>query len=244
MTHYASKVVSAPLVSLVSITGGGTPSKQVPEYYTGNIPWVTPKDMKSWLIDDAEDHITEEAITSSSTTLIDPNAVLVCIRSGVLAHTLPVAINRVPVTLNQDMKAFRCSEQLHPSYLARFLKWYSPRLLQTVRGTTAHNLSMDVVKQIEIPLPPLSEQKRIADILDKADAIRRKRQEAIGSFDDLSDSLFSQVARVADVEPRSISDLLESEVLIVHKDGNYGGSYPRKHEFGAVGIPFLSAKHV
>ena len=188
-----SEIESGPLDSLVTITGGGTPSKRIPEYYMGDIPWVTPKDMKSWFIDDAEDHITRDAISSSSTTLIAPDSVLVCIRSGVLAHTLPVAINRVPVTLNQDMKAFRCSDRLHPPYLARFLKWYSPQLLRTVRGTTAHNLSMDVVKRIEIPLPPLSEQRRIADILDKADAVRRKRREALSLASKVSVSFFCEM---------------------------------------------------
>lgn len=193
MTFNGRAIRTAPLGSLVSITGGGTPSKRVPDYFTGFIPWVTPKDMKSWFIDDAEDHITDKAISNSSASLIEPGAVLICIRSGVLAHTLPVAINRVVVALNQDMKALRCKEGLHAPYLARYLKWYSPRLLRTVRGTTAHNLSMDVIRQIEVPLPPLSDQKRIADILDKADAIRRKRREALKRLSDLIDSRFLTV---------------------------------------------------
>lgn len=177
MTIKGVPTQTAPLDTLVSITGGGTPSKLIPEYFGGPIPWVTPKDMKNWYITDSEDHITEEAIAASSTKLIAPSAVLVVIRSGVLAHSLPIAINKVPVTLNQDMKALRCGPELHPEYLARFLQWYAPRLLHSVRGTTAHNLATDILKSVEIPLLPLSEQKRIAAILDQADAIRRKRRE-------------------------------------------------------------------
>lgn len=233
---------TAPLDSLVAISGGGTPSKRVPEYYAGDIPWVTPKDMKSWFIDDAQDHITEKAISESSTNLVEPGAVLVCIRSGVLAHTLPVAINRVAVALNQDMKAFRCADGLHAPYLARFLKWYSPKLLRTVRGTTAHNLSMDVVKRLEIPLPPLSEQKRIADILDKADGIRRKRQAARAIIDEITHAAF--LAMVGPSAPNySTWPVRELEQLASDEKGSMRtgpfGSDLRHSEFVDDGVAVL-----
>ena len=167
------KLLMESLGSLVTFSGGGTPSKSVPRYFTGKIPWVTPKDMRSWYIDDSQDHITEEAVAASSTNFVEPGAVLICVRSGVLAHRLPVAINRVRVTLNQDMKALRCGPKLCAGYLARYLKWYEGRLLTSVRGTTAHNLSTDVIKAIEIPLPTLAEQHRIANILDQTTPMGR-----------------------------------------------------------------------
>ena len=83
-----------------SIFGGGTPSKSHPEYFTGTIPWVSPKDMKSTVIRDSIDHITEEAIANSTTNLVPVNSVLMVIRSGILKHSLPVAINSIPVTIN------------------------------------------------------------------------------------------------------------------------------------------------
>jgi len=183
----------APLETLITIEGGGTPSKARPEFYKGAIPWVTPKDMKSWEIFDSQDHITAEAIEESTTKLIPVGAVLVVIRSGVLKHSLPIAINRVPVTLNQDMKALRCGKDLHPEYLARVLQAFSPRLLQTVRGTTADNISTDVLRRLEIPVPPLHEQRRIAEILDKADALRAKRRKTIGMLDELASSTFTEM---------------------------------------------------
>jgi type I restriction enzyme, S subunit len=178
------------LNSVVTIEGGGTPSKARPEFFTGSTPWVTPKDMKCWEIHAAEDYITEEAIRESSTRLIPAGAVLVVIRSGVLKHSLPIAINRVAVTLNQDMKALRCGSQLHPEYLARALQAFAPRLLQTVRGTTADNISTDVLRRLEIPLPPLAEQRRIAEVLDKADAIRAKRRMVTARLDGLLQAVF------------------------------------------------------
>ena len=186
-----SKAVTfAPIGSLVTITGGGTPSKSRAEYYQGTIPWVTPKDMKSWEITDAEDHITQEAITNSATKLIQPHHVLVVIRSGILKRVLPVAINHVPVAINQDMKALRCEPSLHPDYLARALQWSAPRILGTVRATTADNIPLDVIRRLTIPVPSLDDQRRIAAILDQADAVRRKRQQAIQLTDDLLRSAF------------------------------------------------------
>ena len=95
-----------PLTAVCSrIYGGGTPSKSHPEYFEGSIPWVSPKDMKSDVITDSIDHITKEAIANSTTNLVPKGSVLMVIRSGILKHDLPVSINAVPVTINQDMNA-------------------------------------------------------------------------------------------------------------------------------------------
>ncbi len=86
--------------------GGGTPSKANPRFWTGGkIPWVSPKDMKSDLITDAKDHITVEAVAQSATNLVEEGSILIVVRSGILQHTLPVAVTQRQVTLNQDLKA-------------------------------------------------------------------------------------------------------------------------------------------
>ncbi len=189
------KYTAVPLDDIVTIVGGGTPSTNRPEYFSGHIPWVSPKDMKSWDIVDSLDHVTEEAIANSSTTLIDRDAVLVVTRSGVLKHTFPVAINRVPVTLNQDMKALICSEPVTPDYLGRALQALSHKLLQTVRGTTADNISTDVLRALEIPLPTLAQQRNIAETLAQADRLRRARRYALALNDDFLLAAFQELFR-------------------------------------------------
>lgn len=161
-----------------------------PSYYDGAIPWVTPKDMKSWYIDDAQITITESGLENSATRLAPTHSVLIVVRSGVLKHTVPVGINRLPVAINQDMKALICQSSVDPSYLARFIKWRSGEILQWVRATTADNFPIDSLKRLCIPLPPIAEQRKIVQVLDSADALRAKRRAAIALLDDLAQSIF------------------------------------------------------
>jgi hypothetical protein len=73
--------------------GGGTPSKANPRFWTGGeIPRVSPKDMKFDVITDAQDHITEDAVAQSATNLVEEGSILIVVRSGILQHTLPVAV--------------------------------------------------------------------------------------------------------------------------------------------------------
>jgi type I restriction enzyme S subunit len=86
--------------------GGGTPSKSNPSFWVKDgLPWVSPKDMKRLLIDDAEDHISEAAVRASTTNVIPKDSILVVTRSGILSHSLPVAKAARSVAINQDMKA-------------------------------------------------------------------------------------------------------------------------------------------
>lgn len=88
-----------------TITSGGTPSKANPGYWKGDIPWVSPKDMKTDVILDAEDHISPQAVEKSATRRVPKGTVLCVVRSGILQHTLPVAITGREVCFNQDINA-------------------------------------------------------------------------------------------------------------------------------------------
>lgn len=184
---------NVPLGDVVEIKGGGTPSKSVPGYYQGDIPWVTPKDMKVWEISDSIDKITEDAIRSSATSFVPPGSVLLVNRSGILKHTLPVGITRRPVAINQDIKALICGKHAHPDYVARIVKAAETIVLGWVRATTADNFPIDNLRRLEIPFPPLAEQKRIAAILDQADALRRLRRRALDRLNTLGQAIFQEM---------------------------------------------------
>lgn len=163
------------LGEVATIKGGGTPSKSNPDFWGGDIPWISPKDMKQWNISDAEDRITFSALKGSATNLIPSGSILVVNRSGILKHTLPVGITKRAVAINQDIKAFICGKETCSSYIAHIIKAAEKIVLTWVRATTADNFSIENLSRLLIPYPMLAEQQRIAAILDKADALRRKR---------------------------------------------------------------------
>lgn len=150
--------------------GGGTPSKANPCFWTGGkIPWVSPKDMKSDLITDTKDHITEDAVAQSATNLVEAGSVLIVVRSGILQHTLPVAVASRQVALNQDLKAVKPLENIRSDYLALALKAFERDILHTCTktGTTVQSLELPVFLRFQIPVAPLPEQRQIVAEIEK-----------------------------------------------------------------------------
>ena len=160
----------APLRFLVDMTSGATPNTRRSEYWDGDIPWVSPKDMKQNAISDSRDHVSEMALSESSLRLIDAGAILIVVRGMILAHSFPVAINSVPVTINQDMKALRCREILEPQYLCAFFQAFEEHAV-SLADVSAHGtrrFDTEVLGRLKIPLPPRQEQKRIVTQIDQA----------------------------------------------------------------------------
>ena len=160
--------------------GGGTPSKSKPEYYIGDIPWVSPKDMKMDFIWDSIDHISEDAITNSATQKAPIGSLLMVIRSAILKRYLPVAVTKVEVTINQDMKAFVFNEKkTHPYFMLFFFKAYQKALLTKVRAVTADNIEFNLIKSADVIMPPLALQQQFARVVLEVERIR-ERQAASG----------------------------------------------------------------
>jgi type I restriction enzyme S subunit len=154
---------------ICAFRGGGTPSKGIPRYWTGDIPWVSPKDMKSDIVLDSIDHISEEAVEKSTTNRIPAGAVLVVVRSGILARTVPIAIAGRELAINQDIKALCPNGKVESRFLFYFLKSRLTEMLSLAsRGATVHRIMADQIRTIEMPVPPLAEQRRIVGILDEA----------------------------------------------------------------------------
>ncbi|SEL95759.1 type I restriction enzyme, S subunit [Sphingomonas palmae] len=159
-----------PLGSLGRWTGGGTPSKAQPDFWAdGTIPWVSPKDMKVSVIAGAADLITEEAVRRSSAKRITAGSVLCVMRSGILAHTFPVAVTSVEVTINQDLRALTPREDVDPGYLAHFLRYSGRDILLTCskHGTTVSSIEASRLDKYAVPIPPLNIQRQIVARIDE-----------------------------------------------------------------------------
>lgn len=102
-------------------------------------------------------------------------------------------MTELPVAINQDLKALFCSSKLLPNYLLWFLCSSSKHLESQSTGATVKGIKIEALQNLQIPLPQLEEQLRIATILDKADSIRRKRQEAIRLTEELLRSQFLEM---------------------------------------------------
>lgn len=152
---------------LVDMFGGATPSTGKPELWDGDIPWVSPKDMKREEIADAEDHVSLEALESSALRLIDPVAVLIVVRGMILAHSFPVATTNRQVTINQDMKALRCRTSLVPHFLRDFF-WGLESHLVSLVDSAAHGtrkLETEALGRFEVCVPPMAEQHAIVEYI-------------------------------------------------------------------------------
>lgn len=175
-----------------SIYGGGTPSKKIKEYYMGTIPWVTSKDMKSDIIVDSIEHITQVAIDNSSTKIIPPESVLIVIRSGILKHTLPVCINKSRVTINQDLKALVLDKRCKAIYLQYLLKALEKDILSGVRAVTADNIEFNSLKKRKIPIPPINIQIKFSQMVNQINKLKSDVQKSIDETQLLMDSLMQE----------------------------------------------------
>lgn len=156
---------------------GGTPSTSEPNYWTGDIPWVSPKDFGEFEIADAADHLSEAGLKAASLDLASPDSVLVVVRSGILRHTLPVAVNTLPVAVNQDIKVFTLHPGCDPRYFAWYLWCFQDRILPliTKHSTTVQSVNTSEFVNLRIPLPSITQQQELITAMGAARAARRAK---------------------------------------------------------------------
>lgn len=187
-----------------TITSGGTPSSSNESYWSGEIPWVSAKDLKSDRIFTAALHISEESVKASATKIAPTGSLLVLVRGMGLANGVPIGEVTAPVAFNQDIKAIHPPETVVPRFLLLALRnSLMHRDRQHILSSAAHGtlkIETDALRQLSFPMPALSEQKRIIGILDeafeglataKADA-EKNLQNARALFESRLESVFAQ----------------------------------------------------
>ena len=163
-----------------SSKGGGTPSKSKPEYWNGNIAWVSSKDMKSMYISDTQLHITDLGMQNSPAKLLPIGTILIVNRSGILKHTLPIAITTKAVTINQDIKALLVNDKIANALFVLYtLKMSSSYLLSKTKAVTVDSINFAEFKALKIPLPPLPLQHLFAHRIEQIEHQKAEVQKAI-----------------------------------------------------------------
>jgi len=213
------------------IVAGATPSTSVAAFWDGSICWATPKDLshlEGAYISDTPRKLSRAGFESCAATMLPEGSVLFSSRAPI-GH---VAVNIVPMATNQGFKSFVPK----PDYVeAKFLYWWlktNRSYLESLgNGATFKEVSKAVVSRIEISLPPLPEQRRIAEVLDRAEALRAKRRASLAQLDTLTQSIFLDMfgdpARNPKGWPiRKISDLLDSASYGTSVKSGTTGEFP------------------
>jgi type I restriction enzyme, S subunit len=167
---YQSLLLDFPTKSLGKcgkVMGGGTPSKQQADYWDGDIPWVSAKDMKTFFLSDSKLKITTRGLSESSAKLISKNSVLFVVRGSILYRYVPIAVNTMPCTINQDLKAIVPDKGINSYFLAHMLWAANDILLGMVEeaGNTAGKLPSESWAGLDIPIPDEKKQEAIVQEL-------------------------------------------------------------------------------
>lgn len=157
--------------------GGKTPDTKNEAYWGGDVPWVSPKDMKQSEIIGAIDTISDTAVKECGMRLFAPGAILAVVRGMILAHSFPVATLAIPATINQDMKALEPDTRIRANYLRLILEAAKDYVVSVLVAEAAHGtrvLRTDVWRQLPALIPPLDEQDAILAELDRITARHEK----------------------------------------------------------------------
>jgi type I restriction enzyme S subunit len=225
-----------PLGELVTIRGGGTPSRAIPEYWNGSIRWATVKDFKSTELAETQESITPAGIRDSATNIIPAGSVIIPTRMAVGK----AAISTIDMAINQDLKALLPTGEVDTRFLLHFMLSHGDYLESQAQGATVKGIKLDLLRSLPFPRLPRTEQRRIAAILDKADAIRRKREQALTLADDFLRSVFLEMFGEPNTNRMGLKKVPLGDIIkvssgtgLVGKDMAADGIYP---VYGGNGI--------
>jgi len=208
------------LGEVCDVIGGGTPSKANASFYAGDIPWATVRDMKNVSIKSTEFMISETAVKNSSTNIIPKNNVVIATRVGLGK----VCFLEKDTAINQDLRGVipKKSSELSTHYLFWWFKNISDSIIKEGTGATVQGVKLPFIKSLGIPLPPLSEQKRIVKTLDDVfEKLAKAKENAEKNLQNSKD-LFESYLQSVFANPKLDYNLLGDVCKII------GGGTPSK----------------
>ena len=149
------------LGDVTDVVGGGTPARSVAEFWGGNVPWATVKDISNFNPAGTQEYITAAAVQGSASRVVKAGTPILAARMLV---GKAVRFD-VDVAINQDLKALIVSPRLDPAYLCFWFEMNGPRLAASAGGSTVSGTSTAEIKALELALPPVDEQEVIARVL-------------------------------------------------------------------------------
>ena len=225
------------LGDVCDIVGGGTPSRSVEAYFSGQIPWATVRDMNCDWIEKTDLRITPEAIANSSTKIIPANSVVIATRVG-LGKVCRLSAD---TAINQDLRGIlpKATSQLDNGYLFWWLRSQADKIIAAGTGATVQGVKLPFVKSLQLPLPPLAEQRRIVATLNEAFA-------GIATAISNAEKNLANAREIPSAVFANSSDKNSHAVrlgdFVTRLTNGYVG--PTRNIYVDTGIPYLLAKHV
>lgn len=180
--------------ALVATISGGTPSRAIPKFWGGSVPWLSPKDMKRDLIGDTTEHITEEAV-SSGAELAPPESVFIVVRGMILAHTFPVCRTQAQVAFNQDIKALVFRSHFKPSFAQAWLQSAATACLRMVSETSHGTKRLETNRLMRLRIPNISEERQstIVGQIAQLNAAQEKIRDRLRQANELARAITAEV---------------------------------------------------
>jgi type I restriction enzyme, S subunit len=192
-----------PLGNISKISSGGTPSRTVPSYWNGEIPWIRTGEINYSIIDKTEEKITKVGLENSSSRIV-PKGTLLMAMYGEGVTRGRVGITGINASINQAVAAIFPSEKMVTLFLYYYLEYSYEKNRLLGHGAHQRNLSATIIKTILIPIPNNRTQQQIVEILssiDKKLAAEQSRKEALDTlFTSLLHDLMTAKIRVAPAE--------------------------------------------
>ena len=211
----------ARLGELYAITSGGTPARKHPEYYkSGNIPWVKTGDLKNTYLSTTDEKITIDGLKNSSARLYPVGTVLLAMYGATIGAT---SILEIEAATNQACAAFTPRADIIPQYLCLFFESQKSKFIKDAVGGAQPNISAGYLRKIEIPLPSLDEQRKIAAVLDKVSDLIAKRRQQLTKLDELVKARFVEMFGTF---PQNEHGWPAGKIRDVIQEARYGSSRP------------------
>jgi len=227
-----------PIKDVSTVVTGKTPSKKEDDNFGGDIPFVTPAELNgSVYVSSASQTLTAKGASLVKT--VPKNAVMVCC----IGSLGKLAIAERELVTNQQINTVIFDvKKVDPKFGYYALQRLKPQMESLAPSTTVAIINKSNFEALEIPLPPLAEQKRIATILDKADAIRRKRQQAIQLADEFLRATFLDIFGDPILNPKKweVRELKQLSSKILNGTTPKGG----KENYVTKGITFFRSQNV
>lgn len=230
------------LSTFCKTSSGGTPSRSNNAFFeNGTIPWVKSGELKNRYITNVEEYITDIAVEKSSAKLVSKGSLLIAMYGATVGEVSQLTFD---ATTNQAICSILPDQKVcDVNYLYRFLEASKPYLLTRRVGGGQPNISQAVIKDLEVPLPPLNEQRRIASILEKADELRQKRQQAIEKLDQLLQATFIDMFGDPVSNPKGFAISKLSEQVNLIQIGPFGTQL-HQEDYIENGIPLINPSHI